>query len=80
MKKIEVISIDRIGLIGEISKILSRVNGNIITHTANVSSDGATAMSHFIADVDLDKELDNDTLSKRLKKIKNVRQVKIFDI
>ena len=80
MKKIEVISIDRIGLVGEISKILSRVNGNIITHTANVSSDGTTTLSHFIANVDLDKEFDNDTLSRRLKKIKNVRQVKIFDI
>ena len=57
MKKIEVISIDRIGLVGEISKILSRVNGNIITHTANVSSDGTTAVSHFIADVDLNIEI-----------------------
>lgn len=80
MKKIEVISIDRIGLVGEISKILSRVNGNIISHTANVSSDGTNAISHFSADVDLEKELDNDTLSRRLKKIKNVRQVKISDI
>lgn len=80
MKKIEIISIDRISLVGEISKILSRINGNIITHTANVSSDGTTAMSHFIADVDLSKEYDNDTLSRRLKRIKNVRQVKIFDI
>lgn len=80
MKKIEVISIDRIGLVGEISKILSRVNGNIITHTANVSSDGITAISHFSADVDLKKELDNEVLSRRLKKIKNVRQVIITDI
>ena len=80
MKKIEVISIDRIGLVGEISKILSRINGNIITHTANVSSDGMTAISHFSADVDLSREFDNDALSRRLKKIKNVRQVKISDI
>ena len=80
MKKIEVISIDRIGLVGEISKILSRINGNIITHTANVSSDGMTAISYFCADVDLSREFDNDALSRRLKKIKNVRQVKISDI
>lgn len=80
MKKIEVISIDRIGLVGEISKILSRINGNIVTHTANVSSDGMTAISHFSADVDLSREFDNDALSRRLKKIKNVRQVKISDI
>ena len=80
MKKIEVISIDRIGLVGEISKTLSRLNANIITHTANVSSDGTTALSHFIADVDLEKELDNDTLSRRLKKIKNVIQVTISEI
>ncbi|WP_298528181.1 ACT domain-containing protein [uncultured Ruminococcus sp.] len=80
MKKIEVISIDRIGLVGEISKILNRVNGNIIAHTADVSSDGTTAMSHFIADVELDKELDIDNLSRRLRKIKNVRQVRITDI
>lgn len=80
MKKVEIVSTDRIGLVGEISKILSRINGNIITHTANVSFDGTTAVSHFIADVDLDKELDNDTLSRRLKRIKSVRQVKITDI
>lgn len=80
MKKIEVISVDRIGLVGEISKIISRVNGNIITHTANVSSDGITAISHFSADVDLSSEFDNNTLTRRLKKIKNVRQVKISDI
>ena len=80
MKKIEVISIDRIGLVGEISKILSRINGNIVTHTANVSSDGMTAISHFSADVDLSREFDNDALSRRLKKIKNVRQVRITDI
>ncbi|MBP5434133.1 hypothetical protein [Ruminococcus sp.] len=80
MKKVEVISIDRIGLVGEISKILSRVNGNIITHTATVSYDGITAVSYFSADVDLKKELDNEALSRRLKKIKNARQVKITDI
>ena len=80
MKKIEVISIDRIGLVGEISKIISRVNGNIITHTASVSSDGITAISHFSADVDMSGEFDNNTLTRRLKKIKNVRQVKISDI
>lgn len=80
MKKIEVISTDRIGLVREISSIISRVRGNIITHTANVSFDGITAISHFSADVKLDKELDNETLSRRLKKIKNVRQVRITDI
>ena len=80
MKKIEVISVDRIGLVGEISKIISRVNGNIITHTANVSSDGTTALSHFSAEVDLDKDSDTEALSRRLKRIKSVRQVKITDI
>ena len=75
MKKIEVISIDRIGLVGEISKILSRINGNIITHTANVSSDGMTAISHFCADVDLSREFDNDALSRRLKKIKKLMKI-----
>ena len=39
MKKIEVISIDRIGLVGEISKILTRVNCNIISHTKVIVSD-----------------------------------------
>ena len=80
MKRIEVISLDRIGLVGEISNVIRRLNGNIISHTANVSSDGTTAMSHFIADVDLSEEFDNDTLSRRLKRLKNVRQVKRFDI
>ena len=80
MKKIEVISIDRIGLVGEISKVLSRVNGNIITHTANVSSDGTTAISHFSADVELGKDLDTEALSRRLRRIRNVRKVRITDI
>ncbi|MBR4626604.1 MAG: hypothetical protein IKO47_02705 [Ruminococcus sp.] len=80
MKKIEVISIDRIGLVGDISKLLSRVNCNIITHTADVSSDGFTAISHFSADVDINTDFDTETLSRRLRKIKNVRQVRITDI
>lgn len=80
MKKIDVISIDRIGLVGDISKLLSRVNCNIITHTADVSSDGTTAISHFSAHVDITKEFDDETLSRRLRKIKNVRQVRITDI
>jgi uncharacterized protein with ACT and thioredoxin-like domain len=80
MKKISVVSVDRIGLVGEISKILSRVNGNIISHTANVSSEGTTAISRFSADVDLGAECDNEALSRRLRKIKNVRQVTVTDI
>ncbi len=80
MKKIEVISIDRIGLVGEISKVLSRVNGNIITHTANVSSDGTIAISHFSADVELGKDLDTEALTRRLRRIRNVRKVRITDI
>lgn len=80
MKKIEVIYIDRIGLVGEISKVLSRVNGNIITHTANVSSDGTIAISHFSADVELGKDLDTEALTRRLRRIRNVRKVRITDI
>ena len=80
MKRIEVISVDRIGLVGEISKILSRVDGNIIAHTANVSTDGGTAVSHFSADVELGRDLDTEALSRRLRRIRNVRQVRITDI
>lgn len=36
MKRIEVISLDRVGLVGEISNVIRRLNGNIIAHTANV--------------------------------------------
>ena len=39
MKRIEVISLDRIGLVGEISNVIRRLNGNIISHTANVVTD-----------------------------------------
>lgn len=80
MKKIEVISVDRIGLVGEISRILSRVEGNIISHNARVASDGKTAISYFSAEVELGSELDDETLSRRLGKIKDVRQVRIYDI
>ncbi len=81
MKRIEVISIDRIGLVGEISKILSRVNGNIVAHSANVSPDSSGVLiSHFRADVKLDINTDSKALAKRLRKIKNVRQVQITDI
>ena len=81
MKQIEVISIDRIGLVGEISKILNRANGNIISHSANVYSDSSgVPVSHFRADVELDIKTDIENLSRRLRRIKNVRQVRIKDI
>lgn len=81
MKKIEVISLDKIGLVGEISKIISRINGNIIAHSANVTPDGnGIPISHFRADVEFDMKTDNETLARRLRKIKNVRQVRISDI
>ena len=81
MKKIEVISIDRIGLVGEISKILSRVKGNIIAHSAKVAQDSSGVLiSHFRADVEFDTITDNETLARRLRKIRNVEQVRITDI
>ena len=39
MKRIEVISLDRIGLVGDISNVIRRLNGNMISHTANVVTD-----------------------------------------
>lgn len=80
MKKIEVISLDRVGLVGEISKVLSRVGGNIVSHTANVTSDGTTAISHFSADVKFGRDSDTEAISRRLRRIRNVRQVRITDI
>ena len=81
MKTIEVISLDRIGLVGEISKIISRANGNIITHSANVNYDSSgIPVSHFRADVELDINTDNEALVRKFRRIKNVRQVRITDI
>ena len=81
MKRIEVISIDRIGLIGEISNVIRRLNGNIISHTANVLTDDKNNLiSHFIAEILFEKTSDNEAVSRRLRRIKNVRQVKITDI
>lgn len=80
MKKIEIISDDRIGLVGEISKIISRAGGDMVAHTANVVSDGAAEISHFTAEVELGTEPDEASLSKKLRRIKNVRQVRITDI
>ena len=81
MKRIEVISSDRIGLVGEISNIIRRLNGNIVTHTANVVTDEKnTPVSHFTADVSFGAQTENDSVSRRLRRIKNVRQVKITDL
>ena len=81
MKRIEVISLDRIGLVGEISNVIRRLNGNIISHTANVLTDDKNKLiSHFIAEILFEKTSDNETVSRRLRRIKNVRQVKITDI
>ena len=81
MKRIEVISLDRIGLVGEISNVIRRLNGNIISHTANVLTDDKNNLiSHFIAEILFEKTSDNETVSRRLRRIKNVRQVIITDI
>ena len=81
MKRIEVISLDRIGLVGEISNVIRRLNGNIISHTANVLTDEKNNLiSHFVAEILFENTSDNETVSRRLRRIKNVRQVKITDI
>ena len=81
MKRIEVISIDKIGLVGEITKVIRRLNGNIITHTANVLLDADNnPVSHFIAEISFEADSDNDAVSRRLHRIKNVKQVRITDI
>ena len=81
MKRVEVTSLDRIGLVGEITNVIRRLNGNIISHSANVAADGKNALiSYFTADVDLGDESGRDTLSRKLRRIRNVRQVKISDI
>ena len=81
MKRIEVISLDRIGLVGEISNVIRRLNGNIISHTANVLTDEKNILvSHFTADISFENASDNEAVLRRLRRIKNVRQVKIMDI
>ena len=81
MKRIEVISLDRIGLVGEISNVIRRLNGNIITHTANVVTDEKnTLVSHFTADIHFETTSEDETVSRRLRRIKSVRQVIITDL
>ncbi len=81
MKHIEVISLDRIGLVGEISNVIRRLNGNIITHTADVLTDSnGIPVSHFREEVDFGSCSDTAAAVKRLKRLKNVRQVRITDI
>jgi glycine cleavage system regulatory protein len=81
MKRIEVISLDRIGLVGEISNVIRRLNGNIITHTANVVTDEKNNLvSHFTADIRFETPSGNEAVSRRLRRIRNVRQVRITDI
>ena len=81
MKRIEVISLDRIGLVSEISGVIRRMNGNIINHTANVITDEKNIpVSYFTADVHFDKIPENELFLRRLRRIKNVRQVIITNI
>ena len=81
MKRIEVISLDRIGLVSEISNVIRRLNGNIITHTANVVTDEKNNLvSHFIADIHFETASEDEAVSRRLRRIKNVRQVRITDL
>ena len=80
MKRIEVISLDRVGLIGEISNVIRRLNGDIISHTANVVTYGNTPISHFRADIRFETASDDTVLLKRLHRLKNVRQVRISDV
>ena len=81
MKRIEVISLDRIGLVGEISNVIRRLNGNIITHTANVVTDEKNNLiSHFTADIRFETTSEDEAVSRRLRRIKNVRQVIITDL
>ena len=81
MKRIEVISLDRVGLVGEISNVIRRLNGNIIAHTANVVKDEKnTLVSHFIADIHFENASEDEAVSRRLRRIKNVRQVRITDV
>lgn len=80
VKRIEVISADRIGLVGEISNVIRRFNGSIVTHTANVITDEkGDLISHFRAEVELGSNADIEAVSRRLKNLRNVRQVKITD-
>ena len=81
MKRIEIISLDRIGLVGEISNVIRRLNGNIITHTANVMTDEKNILvSHFTADISFETISENEALSRRLRRIRNVKQVRIIDL
>ena len=81
MKRIEVISLDRIGLVSEISNVIRRLNGNIISHTANVVTDEKnTLVSHFTADINFESASEDEAVSRRLRRIKNVRQVRITDL
>ena len=81
MKRIEVISLDRIGLVSEISNVIRRLKGNIISHTADVVTDeNNTQLSLFTADISFEIAAENDAVSRRLRRIKNVRQVKITDL
>ena len=81
MKRIEVISRDRVGLVGEISNVIRRLNGNIIAHTANVvKGEKNTLVSHFTADIHFETASGDEAVSRRLRRIKNVRQVSITDV
>ena len=81
MKRIEIISLDRIGLVGEITNVIRCLNGNIITHNANVTTnDKNIPVSHFSADIHFESSDGYDLVSRKIRKIKSVKQVRITEI
>jgi len=81
MKRIEVISFDRVGLVGEISNVIRRLNGNIIAHTANVVTDEKyNLISRFVAEIEFGTAPNDETVSRRLRRIRNVMKVIISDV
>jgi transcriptional regulator of aromatic amino acid metabolism len=81
MKRIEVISLDRVGLIGEISNVIRCLGGNIIAHTADVVADEKNNLfSHFRADILFDSLHEDSAVLRRIYRIKNVRQVIISEL
>ena len=77
MNRLEVLAIDRVGLVSAISGIISRSCVNIISHSATVFNDiSGSAMSRFTAEIDLGN-VQSEKLITSLNKIKGIVRAEI---
>ncbi|MGN0631923.1 MAG: ACT domain-containing protein [Ruminococcus sp.] len=76
---LQIVSKDRIGLVSEISGIISELNIAIVNHKARVYNNrNKEIISDFKVDVQTDNDKNIDVLIRRLNKLKGVISVQLL--